>query len=347
VSRGRTFYLAVLIGFGTVAGADRAGAQGQISLVVPPDVPLPAAPRIGVRASGFPASAGPLQIRLRLTLSSGGGLVVYDSTKSGSDVAFTMTQLLPENRPIFAEATVFDRLGNSLSSLLAPIGTTGPRLRLLDPAGTTSVSLNTQQPRFAWRSAVVTTPPGPWIYDLSITNVATQETILRGGIRDTIYDYPDTLQANTSYRWKVIARLVNGDRTDSVVANSPSSFVIAPANQPLSTLLYQNFPNPFPAASSATTCVWFDLRTASEVHLTVHDIRGNQVHTMLPSAQVSGVLPPGRYGRRSEVEAGGCDPRFTWDGTSDDGRVVPPGVYLMRFRVEGYEAVKKMVFRGR
>jgi hypothetical protein len=342
----RALGLAILVALGAALPA-RAKAQGQITLLLPSGEPLPATPQIGVRATGFPPSAGTLQIRLRLTLSSGGGLVVYDSTKSGSDVVFTTRQLLPENRAIFAEATVFDQQGNTLSSLIQPIGATGPRLRLLDPAGTTSVSLNTQQPRFAWRSAGVTIPPGPWIYDLYITNVATQETVVRGGLRDTIYNYPDTLQANTSYRWKVVAHLANGEASDSVAQSSPSSFVIAPANQPLTTLLYQNFPNPFPAPSSATTCVWFDLRTASEVHLTVHDLRGNPVRTILPSAEVGGVLPPGRYGRRSEVEAGGCDPRFTWDGTADNGRIVPPGVYLVRFRAEGYESMKKMVFRGR
>ena len=321
--------------------------QGQIQIVVPSDDPLPAAPRIVVRAVGFPAAAQPIQIRLRLTLTSGGGLVVYDSTKTGSEVAFTTIQLLPENRAIFAEATVFDAQGSTISSLIVPIGTTGPRLRLLDPTGSTSVSLNTQQPRFSWRSAAVTNPPGPWVYDLHVTNVATQETLVRRGITDTVYNYPDTLQANTSYRWRVVARLANGLTVDTVAVNSASSFVIAPANQPLTTLLYQNFPNPFPAPSSATTCIWFDLRTSAEVELMIYDLRGHPVRRLIPSAQVGGTLPAGRYGRLSENESRGCDPRFAWDGTADNGRIAPPGVYLVRFRAAGYESMKKMLFRGR
>ena len=324
-----------------------ASAQGQIQFILPAEVPFPAAPRIVVRATGFPTSAGQLQIRLRISLSANLGLVLFDATRQGPEAAFTLIRLLPENRAIFAEGSVYDQSGVLLQQLVILAGTTGRRLELVDPSGTTSVSLNTQQPRFRWRSASVTSPPGPWVYDLYITNVATQDVIVHTGIVDTIYDYPDTLQANTSYRWRVHARLATGDPLDSVSVASQSSFVISPANQPLTTLLYQNFPNPFPAPSSSTTCIWFDLRTPSEVDLTIYDLRGNPVRRMLPSAELRGVLPAGRYGRLRENESSGCDQRFAWDGTADNGRMAPPGIYLVRFRAEGYESMKKMLFRGR
>lgn len=338
--------LAILLALSAVIPA-AARAQGTVEILVSSESPLPAAPRVVVRTSGFPGALGVLQIRLRLSLSANLGLVLYDSTKSGSEVAFTMVPLLPENRDVFAEAAVFDQLGRPLLTVIRQIGRTGPRLQLLDPDGRTGVSLETQQPRFSWRSAAVTTPPGPWVYELFVTNVATQETRSRGGITDTIYRYPDTLQANTSYRWKVIARPLNGLASDSAVASSRSSFVIAPSNQPVATLLYQNFPNPFPAPSSATTCIWFDLRTPSDVRLTVHDLRGNLVRTLVPSQLVGAQLPAGRYGRLRELDARGCDPRFAWDGTADDGRTVPAGIYLVRLKTDLVESRKKMLFRGR
>jgi hypothetical protein len=324
-----------------------ARAQGDVQIILPQQSPFPAAPRITVRATGFPLSAGIVQIRLRLALSSDIGLVLYDSTKSGSEVSFTMTQLLPENRDIFVEAAVFDQVGNPLRTVLQPAGRTGPRLQLLDPDGATGVSLNTQLPRFSWRSASVTGPPGPWVYELFVTNVATQVTRSRAAIVDTVFQYPDTLEANTSYRWHVVARLLNGLASDSVLVRSRSSFVIAPANQPIATLLYQNFPNPFPAASSPTTCIWFDLRSPSDVRLMIHDLRGNPVRTIVPGPELAGTLPAGRYGRLREIDESGCDPRLAWDGTADDGRVVAPGIYLVRLRAGSYESIKKIVFRGR
>jgi hypothetical protein len=231
-----------------------------------------------------------------------------------------------------------------LASVITQLGQTGPRLQLLDPD---SVSLGTQQPRFAWRSAAITNPPGPWVYDLYITNVATQETRIRSGITDSIYVYPDTLQGNTSYRWKVVAKPLNGSASDSAVASSRRSFVIAPADKPLATLLYQNFPNPFPASSSENTCIWFDLQTPSEAQLMIYDLRGHHVRTMVPGPQLGGMLPAGRYGRLNDIATPGCDPRLAWDGTADDGRTVPAGIYLVRLKTDSYESMKKIVFRGR
>ena len=318
--------------------------QGQIEITSSNQVPFPAAPIVTVRTRNFPVLPEQLNIRLRLSLSAGLGLIVYDSTKSGSEVSFTTQRLLPEDRDIFAEATVFDLQGNVLASVITQLGHTGPRLQLLDPD---SVSLGTQQPRFAWRSGAITTPPGPWVYELYITNVATQETRTQPGITDTIYIYPDTLQANTSYRWKVVAKPLNGSASDSAVASSRRSFVIAPADKPLATLLYQNFPNPFPASSSENTCIWFDLQTPSEAQLMIYDLRGHHVRTMVPGPQLGGMLPAGRYGRLNDIATPGCDPRLAWDGTADDGRTVPAGIYLVRLKTDSYESMKKIVFRGR
>lgn len=79
----------------------------------------------------------------------------------------------------------------------------------------------------------------------------------------------------------------------------------------------------------------------------IHDLRGNRVRTMIPGPRLGGMLPPGRYGRRSEGAAGGCDPRLAWDGLADDGRLVPAGIYLVRLQTDTYGSVKKILFRGR
>jgi hypothetical protein len=116
--------------------------------------------------------------------------------------------------------------------------------------------------------------------------------------------------------------------------------------RPAITLLYQNFPNPFPSASSRVTCIWFDLNRTTSVSLTVHDVRGNLVRAILPNASSPQFLQPGRYGRASSSSGTGCDPAFTWDGTAADGTVVPRGVYLIRLRAGGTQSIKKAVFQG-
>ena len=58
------------------------------------------------------------------------------------------------------------------------------------------------------------------------------------------------------------------------------------------------------------------------------------------------MLDAGRYGRGS---AGGptCGPRLMWDGRADDGRLVPPGVYLYKLQAGGVTLFKRVVFMGK
>ena len=118
---------------------------------------------------------------------------------------------------------------------------------------------------------------------------------------------------------------------------------------PRTTNLYQNFPNPFPASGSLTTCVWFDLARTADVLIQVLDIRGNVVRTLVPSGEIQTRQPAGRYGRLTGnvPDGSGCDERLTWDGVASDGRTVPAGVYLLRMRADGTEVTRRMLFLGR
>jgi hypothetical protein len=143
--------------------------------------------------------------------------------------------------------------------------------------------------------------------------------------------------------------MIRGAALVGALALSPA---IAPAQTfepPRTTLLYQNFPNPFPAPGSLTTCVWFDLARTSDVTLEVLDLRGNVVRTLVPSATVPSLHQAGRHGRASgDLPNGfGCDERYTWDGIASDGTAVPPGVYLLRLHGDGADVVRRMLFLGR
>jgi hypothetical protein len=121
---------------------------------------------------------------------------------------------------------------------------------------------------------------------------------------------------------------------------------VADTGRPAITILYQNFPNPFPSPDSRVTCIWFDLNRTASVSLTVHDVRGNLVRQILPNASSPQFLTPGRYGRATPTADVGCDPALTWDGHAADGSTVPRGVYLIRLRAGGVQSIKKAVFQG-
>jgi hypothetical protein len=227
----------------------------------------------------------------------------------------------------------------------APAPDEAALLTLVSPNAAAGQTLDTRRPQFVWRSAPVTEPPGPWRYDLSVFNVAGGDVRGVRNLADTAYRIPFDLETNTSYRWAVTARLTTGD---SVRVESRTTFVIVDPTAPLATLLYQNFPNPFPTAESITTCIWFDLATPSQVRLDLYDVRGNHVRSIVPNGEVQGFLQAGRYGRASPAGNSGCDPRFSWDGRAGDGNYAPAGVYLLRLRAAGgVNDFRKVLFRGR
>ncbi len=115
---------------------------------------------------------------------------------------------------------------------------------------------------------------------------------------------------------------------------------------PAVTLLYQNFPNPFPAGTVVSTCIWFDLAKPSPVRLEILDVRGNLVRTIVPFSAGTTTFPAGRYGRGS-ASTHNCDATYSWDGTRADGSTAPAGVYLVRLQADGTESFKRILFRGR
>ena len=81
--------------------------------------------------------------------------------------------------------------------------------------------------------------------------------------------------------------------------------------------------------------------------VTVLDIRGGLVRTLIPNATLSGIFLPGRYGRGVVGSNTGCDARFSWDGRGDDGEIAPTGVYLIRLKTDYSLSFKRALYRGR
>lgn len=305
-------------------------------------------PSLVVRALGF-ANARPLRVRVQIATSAdfGAASIAVDSTFTTSDttIAVQITRALP------SDGTVFWRAGvQGASGLSADSPVTGPRtvptwLTLITPNSPTGDIFDLRRPLFVWKSARVTPAAGPWTYAVEITNAGRPEQATTG-LRDTTFRAATNLQANTSYRWSVRATLPNGD---FVRVASLASFLIVDPPLPTTTILYQNFPNPFPSATAFSTCFWFDVgEPGGAVSLDVLDLRGNVVRTIVPALDGVTQFAAGRYGRGAPGAGSNCDNRFVWDGTASDGRTVAPGVYVARFQ-SGTSAptFRRMLFKGR
>jgi Bacterial Ig domain/Right handed beta helix region len=102
--------------------------------------------------------------------------------------------------------------------------------------------------------------------------------------------------------------------TTTVTIEVDASPVPEPGGLPRVLKLHPNFPNPF----NPVTRFRFDLPEAGRVSLTVFDLRGRRVRTL-----VEGRYPPGGF-------------VVDWYGRNDQGRSVSSGVYLVRL-VSGHE----------
>ncbi|MFQ5582912.1 MAG: alpha/beta hydrolase-fold protein, partial [Calditrichia bacterium] len=85
--------------------------------------------------------------------------------------------------------------------------------------------------------------------------------------------------------------------------------------------LEQNYPNPF----NPTTTIRYNLPGASKVILTIYNLLGQQVVTLVDEVQSPG--------QKSVV----------WDGRNSNGQVVGTGVYLYRLQAGEEVAVRKMI----
>ena len=85
--------------------------------------------------------------------------------------------------------------------------------------------------------------------------------------------------------------------------------------------LFQNYPNPF----NPQTMIKYDLPKPGHVNITVYNILGQKVGTLVDEHQEAG---------HQSVK---------WDGKGDKGKEVASGIYFYKIKTVGFEKTKKMV----
>ena len=331
---------------GCVMVATASAQSGDITVTGPAGALLrEGTPRFTIAATGFTQADLPLQLRLQVALSPDFAAPLWaDTTVVGSSATIVVPRLLPPLVNVWWRVIARTAQGQPVISNADGPRRSPPWLTLISPNNLNGSTVDSPRPEFLWTSAALLSPVAPWRYTIVISRSSDGLAVLTRTLSETVYRPFVDLEYNTSYRWAVSAVAGTGD---TVRVMSASSFVITSPNAPIATVMFQSFPTPFPTERLNATCIWFDLRKQSDVRLEVLDLRGNRVARILPGRGLGGTLPPGRYGRATIGSDAGCDERLSWDGTDDRGRVVRPGVYLIRFTGDGYTNIKKVLFRGR
>ncbi len=128
----------------------------------------------------------------------------------------------------------------------------------------------------------------------------------------------------TTYTFYLTAVDTNLNESELTAGIEATPGVVSTASNeamPSEYALHTAYPNPF----NPTTTIRYDLPQASRVRLTIYDVMGRQVRTLLQGEQAAGY--------RSVV----------WGGTDDRGQLVSSGVYLYRLQTGEFSLTKKMV----
>ena len=91
---------------------------------------------------------------------------------------------------------------------------------------------------------------------------------------------------------------------------------------PLEFIISRNYPNPF----NSITHIDYQVPTANHISITIYDIMGREVKTLMDQVQIKGIYT------------------IDWNGQSEYGEFVSTGVYFFQFTSNGFSDEKKMIF---
>jgi len=162
------------------------------------------------------------------------------------------------------------------------------------------------------------TPNTDWTQIASY--ITDQELQGQGSVsHQTIYTYTDnTVINNETYDY----RLADVDHDGNVEYHSTQLMGISISSTlPEQYVLYQNYPNPF----NPVTKIRYDLPDDAYVTLTIHDMMGRRVRALVDGPQTAG--------NRS----------IQWNGTDEQGRFIPAGLYLFSISLGQFNETSKMI----
>jgi hypothetical protein len=178
---------------------------------------------------------------------------------------------------------------------------------------TTSVS-------FQWHQASVAPRCFPFeiTYDLYLDpNRDFTKPAIHSNLTDTACTV-DQLEIGKTYFWKILAKNIGGDSLWSsstngfFVAQDATSGVEAGGNEILKGfVLHPNYPNPFNPATS----IRFDLPQQGFVRISVYEINGRLVRSLVSESRNAGSYS------------------MKWDGRDSFGNPLPSGIYVCRMEV--------------
>ncbi|HNX00122.1 MAG TPA: YCF48-related protein [Candidatus Cloacimonadota bacterium] len=130
--------------------------------------------------------------------------------------------------------------------------------------------------------------------------------------------WTDENVANGQYTYKISAGYQEGE---SAISNEEVITAVEDQVTVTATALLGAYPNPF----KGTTSIHYQVKGTQPVTVEIYNIRGQHVRTLLQDAKANGLNT------------------ITWNGTDENNRSVPVGVYFYKMKSGNYSSTKKVI----
>ena len=220
----------------------------------------------------------------------------------------------PDSMPFRSDCVESDRLGYFEFN---PCG--------LDTNRYYGLTLLSRSDSWSYRSSRQTNPSEAEKYAALTGGVVREDTAINrfGGVQYVSggpFDL-DPGESDTIAFAVIVGNSLDELRATALRAHNKWKQISPTQNLPETFLLRQNYPNPF----NAGTNIDFDLSAGGRTRLTVYNVLGQTVRTL-----IDGPLPAGEH-------------RVVWDGSNVSGRTVASGVYFYRLETGPVSESKKML----
>ena len=135
------------------------------------------------------------------------------------------------------------------------------------------------------------------------------------------YYFDQELQECRIFTWGGCGGLVPFDTMEECESDCDEFILEIDYTVPNQFHLYQNYPNPF----NPVTTLCYDLPEDAMVNITIYDMMGRVVNTLINGSQTSGYKT------------------IQWDATNDRNEPVSAGIYLYTIQAGEFRQTKKMV----
>jgi hypothetical protein len=224
---------------------------------------------------------------------------------------------------------VLDDQGNDITGDYMPISPDLQDIPLPVEMSAYSAVIENDAATVSWRTETELNNLGFHVYrseneDTDFAKVTTD--MIRGqGSTSMAHEYTyvdDTIEVGKNYWYLVETISIDGlstfyGPTQATVSSAVARDINA---QPTEFALKQNYPNPF----NPSTQIRYELSSASQVNVTIYDILGSEVRSLVNQYQ-----PAGAYS-------------VSWDGTDNSGQRLESGIFIYEMRAGQHVLYQKM-----